>query len=123
MTTKETRRIIEEANFYASSYNYSRSHHDDERAARMLNSFEAITMLANRLNIKIDIVRSEQLYFAAVGTNLGGGKYFVLWATSCDSFVDNETYKEYTLFADKTEANHMTVYTTDGNGGMMIRSK
>lgn len=121
MTAKEIRKIVEEANFYASSYNYSRSHDDEERAARMLSNFETVSFLADKLGVNLDIVKSENLYFAVVGTNMGGGKYYALWSTSCHSFIDDETYKEFTRFThNRSRRFSLTVYTTDGKGGMMI---
>ena len=121
MTAKEIRKIVEEANFYASSYNYSRSHNDDDRAARMLSNFEAVSFLADKLGVKIDVVKSESLYFAVVGSDMGGGKYYALWSTSCHSFVDDETFREFTRFTHNRSSRFgLTVYTTDGKGGMMI---
>lgn len=121
MTAKEIRKIVEEANFYASSYNYSRSHNDEERAARMLSNFETVSFLADKLGVSLDIVKSESFYFAVVGTDIGGGKYYALWSTSCHTFVDDETFREFTRFThNRSRRFRLTVYTTDGKGGMMI---
>lgn len=121
MTAKEIRKIVEEANFYASSYNYSRSHDNEERAKRMLSNFETVSFLADKLGVRLDVVKSSNLYFAAVGTDMGGGKYYALWSTSCNSFIDDETFGEFTRFThNRSHRFGLTVYTTDGKGGMMI---
>lgn len=118
MTNKETRALISRMAFNASEFNYYVCKGENEKASISNIRYETLLHFSYDMKEQITTVKDSDGFYSAVGCDLGGGKYYIEWCTSCNVYRDEKTWKEFREFAKKKNLEGYLVYTTDGKNGM-----
>lgn len=118
MTNREERRIIDTLAHYLSTYNYYIVRSEEEKAKEAIANYSGARFVSFTLDMNIEVVKTDT-YYCVIGYDLGGGKYYVSWCTTCDLVADNTTYKVFDEFVNNKISEGYKVYQTDGNKGMM----
>lgn len=118
MTNKETRALISRMAFNASEYNYYVCKGEREKASTSDIRYETLFHFSLDMKEHITTVKDSDGFYSAIGCDLGGGKYYIEWCTSCNVYRDDVTFRTFQEFAKEKESRGYTVYTTDGKNGM-----
>ena len=114
MTQRELIAIVSRLTFFASDYNYHMAKGNEEKANNALLRLDAVFSMAYDFKENPIKIGGNNGYYAAIGIDLGGGKYYTGWCTSCSIPVDNSTYEEFKNFVESKAKEGYTVYTTNG---------
>lgn len=118
MTNKETRALVSRIAFNASEYNYYVCKGENEKASVSEIRYETLLHFSYDMKEHIMTVKDSDGFYSAIGCDLGGGKYYIEWCTSCNIYRDDRTWEEFMEFAKKKNSEGYIVYTTDGKNGM-----
>ena len=122
MTNKETRALISRISFNASEYNYYTCKGETEKARVSEIRYETLLHFSYDVNEQIRTIKDSDGFYSAIGVDLGGGKYYIEWCTSCNVYRDEKTWSEFKAWANSLKGSGYIVYTTDGKNGMMKMS-
>lgn len=118
MTNREERAVIETLAHYLSTYNYYIVRGEEEKAKEAISNYSGARFVAFNLDMNFEVIKTDT-YYCAIGYDLGGGKYYVSWCSTCDIIADKTTYNAFEELVNYKIAEGYKVYQTNGDKGMM----